>query len=55
VRQPVNTIDPYKSLLTPLYNYDVDRMAKRRPSLQRDTTQKSLATVADTDDESTEK
>ena len=34
VRQPLNTIDPYTSLLTPLYNYDIERAMKERVSLR---------------------
>jgi len=50
VRQPTNPIDPYKSLLKPLYCYDIESAMKAKKSL-RATTQKSLATVLDSDDE----
>jgi len=30
VRQPVNTADPHRSLLTPLYNYDIERAIRER-------------------------
>ena len=47
-RQPVNTVDPYKSLLKPLYNYD--HSTKTRMSSLRD---RSLASVlVETEDES---
>jgi len=48
VHQPVNTMDPYKSLLTPLYNCDIDRMMKA--TKQTSVQNKSLATVTDTDE-----
>ena len=50
VHQPLNTIDPYKSLLKPLYCYDIDRVMKTKKSLAR-TTQKSLATVVDSEED----
>jgi len=51
VRQPVNTIDPYKSLLKPLYNYDIESAMKAKKVMR--ATLKSLATVADNEDERT--
>jgi len=50
VHQPVNPSDPYKSLLRPLYNYDIDRVMKARARQQTGRPSR-LSTVPDTDED----
>lgn len=47
VRQPVNTIEPHKSLLTPLYQYDIEHATRLRRSVRASVRLPKNVQVAD--------
>jgi len=55
VRQPVNTVDPHRSLLTPLYSYDIERAIRDRRSLRASVIKAGAKNVQVTDEQMSRK